>query len=101
MDPDIPFNETSAAEIAEKGYADEDEYHRALAEQLKCLACSGDADTVYIVRGVIANNRVQVTGAEAPGLVEAILKPACPVSATLTEADKAALNKIKIAKAAH
>jgi hypothetical protein len=40
--------------------------------------------------------------AKATGLVEAILKPDCPVSAALTEADKAALKKIaKEASGAH
>jgi len=52
------------------------------------------------VRGIIDNDRITDTGAQAPGLVEAILKPDCPVSATLTDADKMALKKLaKDAKA--
>jgi hypothetical protein len=73
---------------------DEAGYETSLADELRCLVCSGDSDAVYIVRGLIANGRIKRTGAEAPGLVDAILKPDCPVSAALTEADKAALNKI-------
>ena len=46
------------------------------------------------MRGLIANDRIKDTGAEAPGLVEAILKQDCPVSVALTEVDKAALNKL-------
>jgi uncharacterized protein YjbI with pentapeptide repeats len=72
-----------------------EEYKTALAGELKALACSGDADARYVVRGLDTNGRIKDTGAQAPGLVEAILKPDCPVSAALTDADKAALNKLK------
>ena len=68
------------------------------------LACSGDADAIYVVRGILNQGRSVITdaGAQAPGLVEAILKPDCPVAAALTEADKAALKKIaKEASGAH
>jgi hypothetical protein len=57
---------------------------------------------MYIVRGLIANGRIKDTRAKATRLVEAILKPDCPVSAALTEADKAALKEIaKEASGAH
>jgi hypothetical protein len=98
LNPDIFGPEASEQETLEKGRVDETAYRSALADQLKSLACSGDEYAPYIVRGLIANDRIEDTGAEAPGLVEAILKPDCPVSAALTEADKAAL--IKIAKEA-
>ena len=71
-----------------------EEYKKALAGELKALACSGDADARYVVRGLVSYKRIKGTGAQAPGLVEAILKPDCPVSATLTDADKAALKRI-------
>jgi hypothetical protein len=63
---------------------------------LKALVCSGDADAVYVVRGLLKNDGIIIgkTGTQAPGLVEAILKPDCPVSAALTDADKATLKKI-------
>jgi hypothetical protein len=73
---------------------DETAYKKSLADQLKSLACSGDKNTAYIVRGLIANARIKDTDAKAPDLVKAILKPDCPVSAALTEADKAALKRI-------
>jgi hypothetical protein len=74
----------------------------SLADQLKTLSCSVDEDALYIVRGLIANGRINDTRAKATGLVEAILKPDCPVSAALTKADRAALKKIaKEASGAH
>jgi uncharacterized protein YjbI with pentapeptide repeats len=91
-----------------------------LARELKALACSGDANAVYVVRGMLKTHRdlpniflnkklgpgppglIENLGTQAPGLVEAILKPDCPVSAALTEADKAALKKLaKEASGAH
>jgi Pentapeptide repeats (8 copies) len=102
LNPDIFGPGASAREILEKGRVDETPYRSALAAQLKSLACSGDEDARYIVRGLWVNGRIEDTGAQAPGLVEAILNPACPVSATLTEADKAALKrKAKDATSAH
>jgi hypothetical protein len=70
-------------------------YWKVLADQLKSLACSGDESAPYIVRGLVNNGGIKYASAQAPGLVEAILKPDCPVSAALTEADKAALEKLK------
>ena len=102
LNPDFFGPEASAREILEKGRVNETKYRSALADQLESLACSGDKDALYIVRGLIENKRIKDTGAQAPGLVEAILKPDCPVSAVLTDADKAALTKIaKEASGAH
>jgi hypothetical protein len=95
-------DEASARKILEKGSVDEATYQKSLADQLKSLACSEDESAHYIVHGLIANGRIKETSANAPDLVEAILKPDCPVSAALTEADKATLEKIaKEAGAAH
>jgi hypothetical protein len=102
LNPDIFGPETSELEALEKGRVDETSYRSVLADQLKSLACSGDENAPYIVRGLIANERIKDTGAQAPGLVEGILNPDCPVSAALTEADKAAPKKIaKEAGGAH
>jgi Pentapeptide repeats (8 copies) len=92
--PDIFGPEASEQKTLEKGRVNEIAYQNALADQLKSLACSRDESAPYIVRGIIANDRFKDTGAQAPGLVEAILKPDCPVSAALTDADKAALKKL-------
>jgi uncharacterized protein YjbI with pentapeptide repeats len=118
LNPDIFGPEASEQETLEKGRVDETAYKKSLADQLKGLACSGDKDALYIVRGLIENKRIKDTGAQAPGLIEAILKPErhgrassrphrsdpqeCPVSAVLTEADKAALKKLaKVVSGAH
>jgi hypothetical protein len=95
LNPDVPVNEASKGEPFEKkSVAEPADNGKSLADQLKTLACSDEEDALDIVRGLIANDRIKDTGGEAPGLVEAILKPDCPVSAALTEADKAALNEI-------
>jgi hypothetical protein len=93
-DPWGEYDEASGRAILEKGSVDETTYKKSLVARLKNLAYSGDESVPYIVRGLVANGRIKDTGALAPVLVEAILKPDCPVSAALTDADKAALNKL-------
>jgi uncharacterized protein YjbI with pentapeptide repeats len=94
LNPDIFRPEASEQETLEKGRANETVYRKTLADQLKSLACSGDEKARYIVRGLWVNGRIKDTGDLAPCLVEAILKPDCPVSAALTDFEKAALKKI-------
>ncbi|MGB6175233.1 MAG: pentapeptide repeat-containing protein, partial [Methylocella sp.] len=102
LNPDIFGPEATLSETLEKGRVDKTAYKKSLADQLKSLACSGDKDARYIVLGLANHRRINATGARAPGLVDAILKPDCPVSAALTDADKAALKRIaKEASAAH
>jgi uncharacterized protein YjbI with pentapeptide repeats len=92
LNPDIFSPEASEQKTVE-ARVDETTYEKSFAAQLKSLACYGDEDTLYVVRGLIRNRLIELTHTQAPGLVEAILKPDCPVSA-LTEADKAALKRI-------
>jgi hypothetical protein len=102
LDPDIFGPGASEQETLENGRVDAAAYRTALADQLKSLACSGDKNAVHVVRGLIENKRIKDTGSQAPGFVNAILKPDCPVSAALTEADNAALKRIaKEASGAH
>jgi uncharacterized protein YjbI with pentapeptide repeats len=102
LNPDNSRNVTSARKTFEKRSVAKTADKMSLADQLKTLACSVDEDAMYIVRGLIANGRIKDTRAKATRLVEAILKPDCPVSAALTEADKAALKEIaKEASGAH
>jgi len=102
LDPDNSRNVASARKTLEKRSVAKTADKMSLVDQLKTLSCSVDEDALYIVRGLIANGRINDTRAKATGLVEAILKPDCPVSAALTEADKAALKKIaKEASGAH
>ncbi len=102
LNPSISGPETRQQETLQKGRVTEAAYQKALADELNSLACSLDEDAPYILRGLIANHRIEATEAKAAGLVDAILKPECPVSAALTEADKAALKKLaKVASGAH
>jgi uncharacterized protein YjbI with pentapeptide repeats len=99
LDPDKTFDDKDKVpgwrKTIEAAAVKPGKYKKALAGELKALACSGraGASAPYIVRGLVRNGRIKATGTEAPGLVEAILKPDCPVSAALTESDKAALKK--------
>ncbi|HEX3497459.1 MAG TPA: hypothetical protein VHT02_09885 [Methylocella sp.] len=70
-----------------------------MADQLNGLVCSGDDSASYIVRGLtradsFGNRHVDDAGPFAAGLIESILAPDCPVSAALTEQDKADLKKL-------
>ena len=101
LNPSISGPEASQQETLEKGRVTEAAYQKALADELNSLACSLEEDAPYILRGLIANHRIEATDAKAAGLVDAILKPECPVSAALAEADKAALKKLaKVASGA-
>lgn len=70
---------------------DDAAYAKALAAALKTLVCTGGEDAAYILRGLLSNNRIKAAGPEAPALVDAIMSKDCPVSASLTDADKAKL----------
>jgi uncharacterized protein YjbI with pentapeptide repeats len=93
LNPNIFGPEESEQEILEEGRVGETAYKNSLADQLKSLACSEDESASYIVPGLI-HERIEETSAQAFALVEAILKPDCPVSAALTEADKALLIRL-------
>jgi pentapeptide repeat protein len=105
VDPDIFGPEASARTTLEHARVDRSAYEKALADQLKDLACSGVQEAPYIVRGLMepgrflelalgVHSRISEAGAQAPSLVEAILGRDCPVSATLTEDDKTDLRDI-------
>ncbi len=80
-------------------------YVRALAVVLKILVCSGDDEALEALRGTtsrisfssvpIVRSRLESTGPEAPALIDFIMSKDCPVSAMLTDDDKAALLQIK------
>jgi uncharacterized protein YjbI with pentapeptide repeats len=102
LDPDKVGPEASQIQALEKGRAaSEAAYHEALAGELKNLVCSGDESAPYILRGLTSAlpgyeklSRVAAPGPFAQGLIKSILAPDCPVSAALTDADKAALKKL-------
>ncbi len=70
---------------------DHKDYPEALARRLHSLACSDNEDAPYVVRGFITNGRIKETHTKAAELVDAILKPDCPVFPALTEQDEANL----------
>jgi uncharacterized protein YjbI with pentapeptide repeats len=74
-------------------------FSKAVAETLKSTICDSDDDAIFILRGLLQDpaptNRLRATGSEAPQLIAHIMSPACPVSAKLTEKDKARLLEIK------
>lgn len=85
-------------ELLEAARADEATYAKALARRLRMLVCSSDAHAIHILRGVSKGffPRLEVTGREAPALIDDILNGKdCSVSSALTEADKARLQEIK------
>jgi hypothetical protein len=82
--------------------ADRTQLTKLSAEKMKELVCEGDNNALNILRGFLNDGYIKDTGAQAPGLVDAILKPECPVFAALTEEDKASLNRLaKEASGAH
>jgi uncharacterized protein YjbI with pentapeptide repeats len=75
---------------------DEAAYAKALATELRGLVCASDANAIHILRGVTMYlAQLFKTGREAPALVDFIMSKDCPVSAELTEDDKATLLEIK------
>ena len=75
-------------------------YAQALALVLKVLVCSAPY-AVDVLRGLLfasrhgSLSRFEATGPNAPKMVDFIMSKDCPVSASLTEADKARLLQIK------
>jgi uncharacterized protein YjbI with pentapeptide repeats len=85
----------------EGGRVNEAAYAKALAAKLKTLVCSGDANAPYILHGLLVAGpfkeplRLQATGSEAPGLIDIMMSKDCPVSASLTNDDKARLLRVR------
>ena len=75
---------------------DDQVYAKALAGVLKGLACSGDDDAIYVVRGEGLQAQLFVAQAAAIDLIDDLMNKEskdCPVSARLTEADRASCYK--------
>jgi hypothetical protein len=75
--------------------ADNAAYAKALATELRSLVCTSDVTTIHNLGSMIIFVRLASTEREAPALVDFIMSEDCPVSASLTGDDKAALLKIK------
>ena len=86
-------------QMIEHASVDHATYEKALAGVLGELVCGGDGDAIYILRGLAINERIKDAAAEALALVNRILNKDdnskdCPVSAVLTDDDKARLRAI-------
>ena len=81
--------------MLEDARLDNSAYAKALAGALNTLVCSDFDDVAYILRGLLTNGRLASTDMEAPRLVQNIMSKDCPVSASLTDTDKARLLQIK------
>jgi hypothetical protein len=82
----------------EEASVDDEAYNSALAKELRGFVCASDTNAIYILRGVIRGlfeSRFDATEREAPALVDFIMSKDCPVSASLTDDDRAKLLKIK------
>ena len=95
-DPSLPPPPEAAAQrnALEAAQAHGDAYTKALAKDLKGLICSGDDNAIYVVRGLLTSRTFSYVGFEMPTLVDFIVSKDCLVSASLTDADKAALLRI-------
>jgi uncharacterized protein YjbI with pentapeptide repeats len=76
---------------------DDAAFAKALAKEFRSLVCANDPNAIHILRGTPTNipGRLAEAGHEAPALVDFIMSKDCPVSAALTDDDKAKLLKIK------
>jgi uncharacterized protein YjbI with pentapeptide repeats len=81
-------------------------YGKALAAEYKDIICSGDGNSLAILRSLVGMGMPQAaggmptmqgfleTGREAKGLAEYVMSKECPVSAQLTDVDKGVLIKV-------
>jgi uncharacterized protein YjbI with pentapeptide repeats len=94
---DPPASVTQRRRDIEKASVSEATYKKALAASLGRLLCDGDSNAIYVLRALSnyrkssSNSRIEDTGTEAQALAARILSRDCPVSAALTEDDKAKL----------
>ena len=71
---------------------DDEAYAKALAKTLKELVCAGDDEAIYVLRGAGFQSRLEAAGPAASDLIDDLMNKDskdCPVSALLTDADKA------------
>ncbi len=74
------------------------DYAVALAKALKDLVCSGDKDAIHVLRGGGFQAGLGAAGPAASDLIDDLTNKDskdCPVSASLTDADRAKLLRIK------
>ena len=96
-DPTPPPPPEAAAQRSalEAAQAHADAYPKALAKVLKGLICSRDDNAIYVVRGLLTSRTFSYAALTMPALVDFMMSKDCPVSASLTEVDKAGLRRTK------
>ena len=96
-DPSVPLPPDTDVwrKSLEDARADDAGYAKALAAALETLVCSGEDNAAYVLRGPGFQHRIADAGSEGPALVDFIMSKDCPISAALTDDDKAGLLRIK------
>jgi uncharacterized protein YjbI with pentapeptide repeats len=94
LDPDLFGPEVDVIGTLEKGHVEDSSYREALARELGKLVCSEGPSSVFIIRGLIRNQRLFDAGPSAAAFIEKTLAPECPVSTMLTDDDKTKLARI-------
>jgi hypothetical protein len=82
----------------EAASVDDNAYALALAKVLKRLVCSGGDKAIHVVRGAGFQKRLEAAGGAASDLISDLTNKDskdCPLSALLTDADRARLLQIK------
>jgi uncharacterized protein YjbI with pentapeptide repeats len=79
---------------------DKPAYLKAYGETLDRLVCSGAPEAIRVLRGLARSARFLNETARIEALVTRSMSPACPVSAALTDDDRAELREIAITRAA-
>jgi hypothetical protein len=74
--------------MIEAASLDPDAYSKALATILGNLVCSNESDRIFVLRGMLASNRLAQTRSEMPGLAKRLKSSECVVSTTLTAFDE-------------
>jgi hypothetical protein len=94
-----PLDETVAwRNVLEAARVDDETYTKALARVLQDLVCSGDGAAIYVVRGGGFQDRLEAARVAASRLINDLANKDskdCPVSASLTDTDRAKLLQIK------
>jgi uncharacterized protein YjbI with pentapeptide repeats len=101
-DPNMPEPASVAAarQMIKQASVDDATYKKAVADELGELFCGEDGDAINILRGLLKNFQISgETGGFSLTLVELIMSKNCPVSALLTDDDKAKLHALKKAVA--
>jgi hypothetical protein len=98
-----PLEATAGRKMLEEASVDEKTFGETLAGVLRGLVCSGSDETIHVVRGLSRDAagkykaRLEEAGAGESGLIDDLLdkNSDCLVAATLTDADRTKLMRIK------